>query len=109
MMQWSPDTTANGFYKYRDSAIRGFSLTHLSGAGCPIFSDIPFLPVVGPVRTSPALNPTHYAASYSHSNEQASPGYYAVNLDSGVEVKLSVTARTGLGVFTFPPRKRRTC
>src|SRR5438045_9640464 len=32
MVQWSPDTTANGFYHYRDSKIRGFSLTHLSGA-----------------------------------------------------------------------------
>jgi hypothetical protein len=39
MVQWSPDTTTNGFYKYLDSVSRGFSLTHLSGAGCPIYGD----------------------------------------------------------------------
>src|SRR5688572_12951939 len=102
MMQWSPDTTGNGFYKYRDSKIRGFSLTHLSGAGCPIFADIPFLPVRGRVANSPATNPTEYAQRFSHSNEKAAPGYYQVDLDSGVQVKLVVTARTGLGAFTFP-------
>ncbi len=102
MMQWSPDTTSNGFYKYRDSTIRGFSLTHLSGAGCPIFADIPFLPVVGPIKTSPATNQSDYAQGFSHSNEQAAPGYYSVNFNSGIQVKLSVTARTGLGVFTYP-------
>src|SRR5688500_12500516 len=105
MIQWSPDTTTNGFYKYRDSTIRGFSLTHLSGAGCPIFGDIPFLPVRGRVANSPATNPTEYAQRFSHSNEKAAPGYYQVDLDSGVQVKLVVTARTGLGAFTFPPTK----
>ncbi len=102
MIQWSPDTTGNGFYKYRDSAIRGFSLTHLSGAGCPIFADIPILPTVRPIKTSPATNQSDYAQGFSHSNEQAAPGYYSVNFDSGIQVKLSVTARTGLGVFTYP-------
>src|ERR1044071_812264 len=41
MVQFSPDTE-NGFgpedrgsYVYRDTSIRGFSLTHLSGPGCP--------------------------------------------------------------------------
>jgi putative alpha-1,2-mannosidase len=40
MIQWSPDTSPNtvqagGGYTYDDSAISGFSLTHLSGTGCP--------------------------------------------------------------------------
>jgi putative alpha-1,2-mannosidase len=37
MVQWSPDTLSRpdgGGYAYADSAISGFSLTHLSGPGC---------------------------------------------------------------------------
>src|ERR1044072_9349531 len=44
MVQWSPDTTPTGWYKYPDSKIRGFSLTHFSGAGCPAYADFPFMP-----------------------------------------------------------------
>src|SRR4051812_13660534 len=99
MIQWSPDTVANGFYKYRDSTIRGFSLTRLNGGGCPIFADIPILPTIGAVKVSPATSPTSYAAPFSHANETASPGYYRVKLDSGIEAELSVTERTGIGVF----------
>src|SRR5579872_1764049 len=45
MVQWSPDTET-GFLKrrsgyiYGDDKIRGFSLTHISGAGCQIFGDV---------------------------------------------------------------------
>jgi len=37
MIQWSPDTGPGKVvagYNYRDSLIEGFSLDHLSGAGC---------------------------------------------------------------------------
>ena len=44
MIQWSPDTSQN-FYYYGDKTIRGFSVTHLSGAGCPVFGDMPILPM----------------------------------------------------------------
>src|ERR1039458_347766 len=44
MMQWSPDTRDDGWYHYPDATIRGFSLTHISGAGCPIYADVPILP-----------------------------------------------------------------
>ena len=30
-----------GSYLYADTAIRGFSLTHISGPGCPVFGDVP--------------------------------------------------------------------
>jgi len=51
MVQWSPDTErpSPAGYSYADNRVRGFSLTHLSGAGCPTFQDLPFLPAVGPV------------------------------------------------------------
>ena len=58
MVQWSPDTVPaerhSGGYDYRDRHIRGFSLTHLSGAGCALYGDFPFLPTTEPIRTSPA-------------------------------------------------------
>lgn len=108
MIQWSPDTEKGfgkderGSYLYADKRIRGFSLTHLSGPGCPVFGDAPIMPIAGGVKSSPAADPDAYLAGFSHSNEKASPGYYEVALDTGVRVRLTVTERTGHGVFTFP-------
>lgn len=109
MIQWSPDTEKGfgkderGSYLYADTRIRGFSLTHLSGPGCPVFGDVPIMPVIGPIEKSPATEPEAYYASFSHAKEKASPGSYEVSLENGVGVKLAVTERTGLGVFTYPP------
>ncbi len=49
MVQWSPDTVSRAYsgYKYSDQRIRGFSLTHLSGAGCSEYGDIPLMPYTG--------------------------------------------------------------
>jgi predicted alpha-1,2-mannosidase len=108
MIQWSPDTEKGfgkderGSYLYADTAIRGFSLTHLSGPGCPVFGDVPFMPVVGRIDKSPASDPEAYNARFSHANEKASPGFYETTLDTGVKVALTVTERTGLGAFTYP-------
>ncbi len=105
MMQWSPDTTSNlpGGYDYNDTAIKGFSLTHLSGAGCTVYSDIPFMPFVGSVVASPAIYGANYYSSFSHSSEKASPGYYSVQLTkSNIKAELTVTPHTGLGRFTYP-------
>jgi predicted alpha-1,2-mannosidase len=104
MLAWSPDTTSGipGGYWYPDNTIKGFSLNHFSGRGCPYEGDIPFMPVSGPVTSSPATNPSAFQSTFSHSNESASPGYYQVGLNSGVKVALGATARTGIGQFTYP-------
>jgi predicted alpha-1,2-mannosidase len=113
MVQWSPETTrgdhtrvaAPGGYAYDVPRVRGFSLTHLSGTGCRGASgDIPFFPYTGRLRSSPAADSTDrfYAARFAHANETAEPGYYQVRLQSGVNVELTATARTGTGRFTFP-------
>jgi predicted alpha-1,2-mannosidase len=108
MVQWSPDTenafgkAERGSYLYADTAIQGFSLTHISGPGCPVFGDLPFMPFVGEIKTSPSSDPQSYLGKFSHTNEQAAPGYYEVTLDTGVSVRLTTTTRTGFGVFTFP-------
>src|ERR1700755_3723743 len=46
MIQWSPDTEKGfgkderGSYLYADRAVRGLSLTHISGPGCPVFGAV---------------------------------------------------------------------
>ena len=111
MVQWSPDTDKpiprtsrpqSGYY-YGDRYIRGFSLTHASGAGCRIGGDFPFLPFVGPIIVSPGTNSATYASTFSHTNEVATAGYYSVLLDQpGVKTELTVTPHTGFGQFTYP-------
>jgi predicted alpha-1,2-mannosidase len=104
MVQWSPDTVTHqhGGYSYDDDRIRGFSLTHLSGAGCSTYQDVPFVPFVGDVTTSPAVDPGRYVSTFSHDDEEASPGYYRVGLGSGARVELTATQRTGSGRFGYP-------
>lgn len=108
MVQFSPDTERGfgpedrGSYVHRDAAIRGFSLTHLSGPGCPVFGDVPLMPIAGRVEKSPATSPGDYVAKFSHERESASPGFYEVALESGVKVRLTATTRTGFAVFDFP-------
>jgi predicted alpha-1,2-mannosidase len=113
MVQWSPENTAGnqtrtvrpGGYGFNTTRIRGFSLTHLSGTGCAGASgDIPFMPHVGTVNSSPSSDSTDsiYASNFSHANETAAAGLYRVLLNSGVNVELSATTRTGSGRFTYP-------
>ncbi|MGA5351728.1 GH92 family glycosyl hydrolase [Streptomyces thermodiastaticus] len=99
MVQFSPDTGHNTGYDYSQDHIRGFSLVHLSGVGCGLGGDLPVLPTTGDVTET---DYARYAAAFSHDDEQASPGYYAVGLDSGIKAELTATARTGVQRYTFP-------
>lgn len=101
-----PEDGAPGFahcagYWYSDSLIHGFSNTRPHGMGAPEYGAVSFMPVIGmgPERTTR----DGYWSAYSHDNEEASPGYYAVTLDdSDVRVELTATARVGLHRYTFP-------
>jgi predicted alpha-1,2-mannosidase len=101
MVQWSPDTGPNrpdgGGYYYDSSSIIGYSLTHLSGPGCPAEGDVPILPTVGPVGTTPAST----TEPLDHSDEMATPGYYQLTA-GGIETQLTTTPRTGIAKFTYP-------
>src|SRR5438067_5045344 len=110
MVQWSPDTVVNqpGGYFYTDNRIRGFSMTHFSGAGCNAAEDLPFMPFVGQVTTSPASDPMRYVSTFSHSHEAAAPGYYGVTLDSGATMELTATQRSGLARITYPVTSQAT-
>ena len=104
MLSFSPDTSsrpASGGYDYNSNSAIGLSVTHLSGAGCPVAGDLPILPTVGSIGT----NPVSTTDSITHAHEHASPGYYANQLGSGgaaIGTRVSATARTGIGAFRFP-------
>jgi predicted alpha-1,2-mannosidase len=87
-------------------SIMGFSLTHLSGTGCGDMLDVLIMPNVGQVKLDPGTreNPElGYRSRFSHANEHAEPGYYAVFLDDPkVKAELSATERTGIHRYTFP-------
>ena len=104
LVQFSPDTLANipGGYKYSDTSIRGFSLTHFSGRGCTAYQDVPFMPIFGNINGSPTALPFPYASPFSHTDETARPGYYKVHLASRIGVELTSTMHTGFAKFTFP-------
>ncbi len=102
MIQWSPDTNTDAWYAYNDKQIDGFSLTHVSGAGCPLYGDFAVLPTTAELKTSPGAGFTPYAAAFDHGHEEAHPGYYALTLGSGIRAELTVAVHAGIARFTFP-------
>jgi predicted alpha-1,2-mannosidase len=100
MVQLSPDTESRGYgYHYGQFDIQAFSMTHMSGPGCPNEGDVDFMATTGPVHT----RATDMETPFSHSEETAAPGYYQVNLlQWNVDAQLSSTDRTGIAQFTFP-------
>src|SRR3974390_132965 len=53
MIQWSPDTNQDAWYRYDEKQLFGFSLTHISGAGCPLYGDFAVLPTLDELAASP--------------------------------------------------------
>lgn len=102
MVQLSPDTRLEGWdgcsgYHYSDSAIYGFSHTHLSGTGVSDYGDILLQPM-----TQLAWDPEAVKQGFSHQQEEAQAGFYSVQLDNGVEVELTASPRVGVHRYTFP-------
>ena len=110
-VQLSPDTRRGNWdacagYHYDDSTLKGFSHTHLSGTGCLDLGDILLRPTTQTlILTADSLCP---AAHFTHADEQATPGYYAVKLkDEGIQVELTATTHVGLHRYTFPKNSLR--
>ncbi len=118
MVQLSPDTQIRPFkqsykwasgYRYEDTSILGFSHTHFSGSGHSDLGDVLLQPISGDVRLDPGDSEkpgSGYRSRFSHKQELAEPGYYAVDLlDYGVHVELTASARVGVHRYTFPSDK----
>ena len=106
MVQLSPDTRSGNWdacagYHYSDTTIDGFSHTHLSGTGCADLADILFHPTTREIVIHDGecvLQPYFF----SHDDERASCGYYAVTLpDVNIGVELTAAPRTGVHRYTF--------
>ncbi len=111
MIQISPDTDTTNWntdsgYEYTDPTILGFSLTHLSGTGCPDLGDFLFIPQVGQPAFVPGTKDhpeTGYQSLFAHADEVATAGYYQVKLQKpGVTTELTAGERAGMLRFTFP-------
>ncbi len=116
LVQLSPDTRLTGWdgcsaYHYSDSILHGFSHTHLSGTGCSDYGDIllmPFLQVKPTDKAKTDFLPKEFTATFSHKNETASPGYYALTTDNGIFSEMTITSRTGMHKYTFPKENEGT-
>jgi len=108
MIQWGPDTANprqnGGGYNFDANQLLGFSLDRLSGAGCPVYGDVPILPTVGPVPS----DPTDAVATFSHSSESAQVGFYQVTSNSPgpepspVTTQITSATHSAIARFTFP-------
>ena len=116
MIQLSPDTQVRHFrqsypwaagYRYEDDSILGFSHTHFSGAGHSDLGDVLLMPTSGDVKLEPGYPErpfSGYRSRFSHKDEHAEPGYYAVKLlDNDVDVELTAGERVGLHRYRFKP------
>ena len=90
-------------YHDSDSVLIGFGHQHLSGTGIGDLGDVALLPVTSRDQRE---------VVFSHSDELARPGYYALVLrENGVpyvNVELTATKRTGMHRYTFAPTQT-TC
>ena len=99
MVQPGPDTGAGEWrycagYQYGDRTIMGFSQNHLCGTGQGEMGDVLLLPFRG--------DEVLRRSAFSHANETASPGYYAVTLDDAkVRAELTCTDRVACHRYTY--------
>lgn len=103
MVQPGPDNRDIGWdytsgYQYRDTIIKGFSQTRLSGTGISELGDVLLLPFVETPDKS-------LRNRYVKSSETASPGYYSVHKKDGVRVELTCSERVAIHRYTFPSKE----
>ena len=88
-------TNTSGYY-YEHRHIRGFSYSRLSGTGIRDYGMFRVTPYSGIAEKKPT------AIAYSHNDETATPGYYALYLPSeSVLAEMTATEHTGYQRFTF--------
>lgn len=89
----------SGYY-YGDNRLLGFSHTRLNGTGATDGGHFLVTPGARPLDATTLAQ--RRTLDFSHSEELASPGYYAVNLPAvGALAELTATARVGVHRYTF--------
>lgn len=101
LVQLGPTQITRGWdwcsgYHYSDSVLIGFGHMHLSGTGIGDLGDIALLPIADERQRE---------LTFSHVNETAKAGYYALKLaNPDVKVELTATRRVGMHRYTFDGR-----
>lgn len=116
MVQLSPNTITGGDngsgYSYEHTTIEGFAFTQMSGVGW--YGDLGnflVMPATGPLQTAAgkesAPQQGGYRSSYDKRSEQASAGYYSVQLTKHhIKTELSAAPHSGMIRFTFPAHQQ---
>jgi len=93
-------------YQHKDSTIIGFAHTNFSGTGHSDLGDFLVMPTVGNLVLDPLKTDEDkkgFYSTFSHDNEEASPGFYMVDLDSyNIKAELTASDRVGFHKYTFP-------
>jgi len=120
MVQLSPDNGVSGWdwcsgYNWIDSTLVGFSHKHLSGTGIGDLADILFKPTVENLEKGEFVPAKEFSQKfkswYSHEEEAASPGYYALTFrnwetrEDPIKAELTATQRVGVHRYNYPEGK----
>ncbi len=88
-------------YWYADDKIEGFSQLHFSGTGIEDYGNFLFMPTDG--MDAEKTSEIGYRESFSHDDEEASPGHYGVTfLESRIRVDLGASAHAAHHRYRFP-------
>ncbi|SFM26442.1 alpha-1,2-mannosidase, putative [Gracilibacillus orientalis] len=101
LVSLGPDSDGGAFsgYYYQDDYLKGFSHLRFSGVGCSgAGGNILVMP-----QTQDFTNDSNtYKQKYDKSSEEASPGYYGVELASGIQAELTASDNVGFHRYMFP-------
>lgn len=96
-------------YQHKDSTIIGFAHTNLSGTGHSDLGDFLVMPTTGDLILSPLKtedNSKGFYSTFSHDSEEATPGYYKVDLETyGIKAEMTASDRVGFHQYTFSESK----
>lgn len=92
-------------YFYDDTYIDGFSHVRLHGTGVADYGTVLVMPLLDTDGTGvpdTMRSPDDWREGFSHTNETAEPGYYAVTLNNGIRAELTASPHAGYHRYTFP-------
>ena len=100
MIQLGPNSRYEGWdgcggYHYSDTALYGFTSTHLSGTGVSDYGDLLMLPYSKPTQEGAHIQ-------FDKTSEVAEAGYYSVTLDDGTQIEATAGDRVGILRIKFP-------
>lgn len=95
MVKVSPDTDPKGHsgYNYENTLLMGFSVNRIAGVGCRGTG--------GNLRIRPLVTIDESYVFLNKVTEEASPGYYSVELSNGIRVELTATNNMAIERYYF--------